>query len=281
MDKAIWLITGSSSGIGRAMANYAISQDCFVIGTFRKSEEAEDFQRANPNNAKAYVLDLVNHEDILSMINSIRHDYGRIDVLMNNAGYGLMGAIEEIDMKEARAQMELNFFSALYLSQQALALLRKSSKATILQISSSAGVKGEAGLGLYNASKFALEGFSEALSEELMESTIRVCIVEPGPFRTNFGNRSIKESAKKLPEFYKNSAHVLIENIRSNDGKQEGDPEKAVKLIFMLTKVDKPPLHFPLGKFAHEQIVNKWKNFNADIENWKEQSIHTQFDDHG
>lgn len=281
MDQTIWLITGASSGLGKAMAEYAISQGCFVIGTFRQANQAEAFKNKYKKKVSTYIVELSKHEDILQMLKSIELEHGRIDVLMNNAGYGLMGAIEEISIEEARDQMEINFFSVFYLSQKALPLLRKSSKASIFQISSSAGVKGEAGLGLYNASKFAVEGFSEALAEELGNTHISVTIVEPGPFRTQFGGSSIKESLVKLPQFYKNTAHKLIENIRLNSGKQDGDPDKAVKLIYQLSLEKNPPLHFPLGKFAHEQIIQKMHAFKADMDAWKASTLHTQFDEHG
>jgi NAD(P)-dependent dehydrogenase (short-subunit alcohol dehydrogenase family) len=163
----IWLITGVSGGLGRALAKEAALQGEIVYGTLRKPEQINEFNELVPGKTFGIQLDVNNHDQIKSVVEQIITQSGRIDVLVNNAGYGLFGAIEELSMEEARMQMETNFFAVLAMTQAVLPILRKQKSGHILQISSMSGLRANSGTGLYNASKFALEGMSEALALEL------------------------------------------------------------------------------------------------------------------
>ena len=205
-------------------------------------------------------------------------NFGSIDILVNNAGYGLFGAIEEVSLDEARQQMETNFFGALALTQAVLPFMRERKSGHIIQISSMAGFRAVAGMGLYNASKFALEGFSEALALETKHLNIKVTIVEPGPFRTNWaGDSSIR--SEKVIEEYSPTAGSRISTIQAYSGNQPGDPEKAARAIIKVVNSDNPPLRFPLGTVAIQAIRNKLKSVEEEINEWEKVAADTSFDD--
>ena len=198
------------------------------------------------------------------MVNEIIDRFGRIDVLVNNAGVGFAGAIEETGMAEARAVFDANFFGALKLTQAFLPHFRRQRNGHIIQISSHSGVKGFAGFGIYGASKFALEGFSEALAQEVAPLGIRVTMVEPGPFRTNFAGTGFG-LASTIIDDYGPTVGAFRERIKGVDGRQEGDPAKAAQLIVDLAHADNPPLRLPLGKIALATIQAKIDSVQSDL----------------
>lgn len=268
MKQKIWFITGISSGLGRALAEAVIEKGDFVIGTFRRQSEAEAFNQQHGNDALALVLDLTNPAQIEEVCNTIRQRFGKLDVLVNNAGFGLAGAIEETSIDEAREVFETNFFGTLLLTQTLLPLFRQTKTGHIIQVSSHGGFKAFAGFGIYNASKFALEGVSEALAQELAPFGIKVTIVEPGPFRTNFAGSSFKQ-AKMLIDDYNPTAGAFRERMKQVDGKQEGDPAKAAQAIIHITGLDSPPLRLPLGKIALVTLNAKIQSVQQDIDHFK------------
>mgnify|MGYP001822861544 CR=1 FL=1 len=179
MEKRIWLITGISSGLGKALAERIMDSGDFVLGTFRKENQLSDFNRANQGKGFAYLLDVTDHLAIENLVVAIKKEYSKVDVLVNNAGVGFIGAIEESSMEEVRQVFEANFFGVLKLSQEVLPIMREQRAGHIVQISSHGGLKAFGGFGIYNASKFALEGFSEAMAQEVNPLGIKVSIVEP------------------------------------------------------------------------------------------------------
>ncbi|WP_309640266.1 oxidoreductase [Flavobacterium sp.] len=267
INKKIWFITGISSGLGKALAEAVIESGDFVIGTFRTQQQTDSFNRLHQEKAFAVTLDITKTKEIETVFNTIKNTFTNVDFLVNNAGYGLAGAIEETSLKEVRDIFEANFFGTLQVTQTFLPLFRQQKSGHIIQISSHGGFKAFAGFGIYNASKFALEGFSEALATEIAPLGIKLTIVEPGPFRTNFAGNSLKQ-AKKIIDEYRPTAGIFREKLSAVDGKQEGDPKKAAHAIIDITKIEKPPLRLPLGKIAIVSLKTKIDNVKKDLEDY-------------
>lgn len=265
MSQKIWLITGISSGLGKALAQSVMQNGDFVIGTLRKAEEVEAFNKDHSKKGKAILLDVTDFDSVKKVVQQIVSDYGRIDVLVNNAGIGFVGSVEETSLSETRHVMETNFYSALMLTQAVLPIMRKEESGTIVQISSHGGVKAFAGFGIYNASKFALEGFSEALAQEVTPLGIKVLIVEPGPFRTSFAGNNLKQSEKVIYD-YADTAGAFKSKLRSVDGLQEGDPVKAAMAIMDHIVSGNSTLRMPLGKVALQTIGAKIQSLTNDLE---------------
>ncbi|MEM6299401.1 MAG: oxidoreductase [Bacteroidota bacterium] len=264
MKKRTWLITGISSGLGKALAQHVMDKGDFVIGTFRKQEQVDAFNNQQEN-GYAIKLDITKEDQIEEAVRAVFDKFGQIDILVNNAGVGFIGAIEETSLQEVRSVFEANFFGTLKLTQSVLPFMRKVRKGHIIQISSHGGIKAFAGFGIYNASKFALEGFSEALTQEVAPLGIKVSIVEPGPFRTNFAGERLGEAKNSIAD-YSETAGAFRTKLRSVDGKQEGDPEKAAEAIFELSNSENPALRLPLGKVALMTIGMKIDSVKADLE---------------
>lgn len=265
----IWFITGISSGLGKALAQTVIEKGDFVIGTFRNQSQTDTFNIQHQDKAFALTLDISKPSEIERAVKLVTSKFGKIDVLVNNAGYGLAGAVEETSIEETKAIFEANFFGTLNLTQSFLPIFRQQKSGHIIQISSHGGFKAFAGFGIYNASKFALEGFSEALAQEVGPLGIKLTIVEPGPFRTNFAGSGFKLAEQTIAD-YNTTAGVFREKIKSVDGKQEGDPNKGAKAIYDLTKLDQTPLRLPLGKVALHSLSSKLESVKTDLENFKD-----------
>lgn len=260
-----WLITGISSGLGKALAEQAVKNGDFVIGTFRNKHQIENFNKKYSGKAIAYKLDVTNASEIEKTIYEIIEKHKKIDVLVNNAGVGFVGAVEETSTDEVRAVFEANFFGALKVTQTVLPYMRTHKSGNIIQISSHGGIKAFAGFGIYNASKFALEGFSEALAQEVAPLGIKVSIIEPGPFRTNFASSTLGE-AEKVIDDYNETAGNFRAKLKSVNGKQEGDPNKAALAIIDLVEQDQPSLRLPLGKIPLTTIQMKLDSVQKDLD---------------
>jgi NAD(P)-dependent dehydrogenase (short-subunit alcohol dehydrogenase family) len=265
MEKKIWLISGISSGLGKTLAQTVIETGDFVIGTFRQQAQVEAFNEQYSKRAFSILLDIRDEESIKRKVEKLLRQFERIDVLVNNAGVGFVGAIEETSMEETRKVFEANFFGTLKLTQSILPYMRKEKNGHIVQISSHGGIKAFAGFGIYNSSKFALEGFSEAMAQEVEPLGIKVSIVEPGPFRTNFAGKGLGE-AVKIMEDYSETAGAFRSLLKSIDGKQEGDPLKAARAIIELVNSEKPSLRLPLGKVPLSTIGMKIDSLRQDLE---------------
>ncbi len=269
MTPKIWFITGISSGLGKALAQTVIDKGDFVIGTFRSQTQADAFNQLHKNQGFALSLDITKPTQIDKAFELVKEKFARIDVLVNNAGFGFAGAIEETSIAETREIFEANFFGTLQLTQTFLPLFRQQKSGHIIQISSHGGFKAFPGFGIYNASKFALEGFSEALAMEVAPLGIKVTIVEPGPFRTNFAGSSFKQANATI-EDYISTAGTFRARMKQIDGKQEGDPVKAAQAIMDITKLDSPPLRLPLGKMAIISLSTKLESVQKDLNDYKE-----------
>lgn len=264
MEK-VWFLTGASSGFGAALSKVILEEGHLLAATFRNSEAAEKFTAAHKGRGLGLVMDVTKEADVNAALDAAVEAYGKIDVLVNNAGYGTIGAIEEFSMEEIRQQMETNFFGAMMVTKKALPLMRKQGNGHIVQISSQAGFRAAAGFGLYNASKFALEGFSEALAQELAPFGIRVVIVEPGPFRTQFLAGSMKLPSQKIDAYKNTAVSQMYQYMEKMDGKQEGDPAKGAKAIVDYINSNAPNLRLPLGKSSVQGIRAKLASVEKDL----------------
>lgn len=269
----VWFITGCSKGLGRVLAEEVLKKGDQVAATARDVNTLADLVTKG---AKAYKLDVNDEPEVKSVTLRIAADFGRIDVLVNNAGYGLTGAIEETSDAEARAQMDTNVFGVLNCCRAVLPVMRQQKSGHFLQIASVAGWSAAPGLGIYNASKFALVGLSEALSLEVGALGIRVTIVEPGPFRTEWAGSSMVDAKLKIAD-YAATAHQTAKHLHGVSGKQEGDPVKAAKAMIAAVEAPKPPLHLPLGAFAVERIRAKMARAEKDIAAWEKVAVDTAF----
>ena len=272
MNKRIWLITGVSSGLGKALAEAVISSGDFVIGTFRKESEVKAFNEKYGSQATGILLDVTDILSIDEMIGQLVSSVGHIDVLVNNAGIGFIGAIEEASVEEVRTVFEVNFFGMFKLTQAVLPHMRARKSGQIVQISSHAGVKAFAGFGIYNASKFAMEGMSEALAQELSPLGIKVSIMEPGPFRTNFAGRSLHQAEQVISD-YDDSAGAFRQKLLSVHDKQEGDPVKASQLILDHVNDQDSTLRLALGSIPLKTIGMKIDSLQSDLDVNKDTSL--------
>lgn len=260
----VWFITGASSGLGEALANAALENGHKVAATFRNEEGATAFSNSN-NNAVGLVVDVTNYSAVQNGVQKAIEVFGRIDVLVNNAGYGTIGAIEEFSMDEIRAQFETNFFGAVQATKEVLPHMRQQGGGHILQISSAAGFKATGGFGVYNASKFALEGFSEALAQEVSPFGIKVTIVQPGPFRTKFAGSSVKLAERRMDEYKTTPVAQMYHYISRIDGRQEGDPQKAAQSLIDFVESGGGTLRLPLGKHSLDAIRAKLRQVEGDL----------------
>ena len=263
----VWFITGISSGLGKALVEEVAESGDYAVGTFRNLEQVEDFNNPPKERAFAVKLDITQPGEIEQAVETVLARWGRIDVLVNNAGFGFAGAVEEASAQELREVLETNFFGVFYVTQCVLPALRRQRSGHIIQISSHNGFRGSPGFGIYNASKFAVEGMSEALAAEVAPLGIKLTIVEPGPLRTNFAGNAFRE-AERIIEDYATTAGAFRTRIKQIDGKQEGHPQKAAKAILQIASVENPPLRLPLGKIAVATLNSKLSGVQKDLEAW-------------
>lgn len=264
MSNKVWLITGCSTGFGRELIREVSERGEIAIGTVRKQDQIADLEAINPELVKGIVLDVQQQSTIDEAAKFIKEKYGRLDVLVNNAGYGTLGPIEDTDEEEVQRQFDVNVFGCVRMMKLALPFMRAQKSGRILNITSIAGLKGFPGVGIYNGSKFALEGIGEALAAETAHMGIHVTNVEPGPFRTDWAGRSATFNESSI-EDYNDSAVKNMEAIRDLSGNQVGDPKKAVAAMYELTKLDEPPVHLPLGGPAYERIGLHLDAFKEEV----------------
>ena len=245
-----WLITGCSTGFGRLLAQAALDRGDQVVATARSPATLSDMAKAFPKTARTIALDVTKAGDAEKAVAVAMEAFGRLDVLVNNAGFGFIGAIEEATPDDTgRCSRPTSSACWRQPARPCRRCVRPAPVDRIVNMSSGAGIKGLQGSGHYNATKFAVEGISEALAQEVAPFGIAVIIVEPGPFRTDFLGRSISAAKKEMPE-YAATAGVFRTFRANNDGKQVGDPDKAVKVMLKVIDLQKPPLHLPLGARA-------------------------------
>lgn len=263
-----WLITGCSTGFGKILAQAALDRGDNVVATARKPDTLADLRAPEPGQLQIAALDVTRPGDAAAAVALAEQHFGRLDILVNNAGFGFVGAVEEGEADEYRPMFETNVFGLIETTRAALPALRRSRGGRIVNLSSIAGIVGRAGFGYYNASKFAVEGFSEALAQEMEPFGVKVIIVEPGPFRTEFLGRSINASRNEMPE-YATTAGATRAYAAADDGRQGGDPHKAIAVILKAIDSDTPPLHLVLGRDAYPRARAKLNAFLADMDAWE------------
>jgi NAD(P)-dependent dehydrogenase (short-subunit alcohol dehydrogenase family) len=262
----IWFITGISSGLGEALAQAVMQKGDVAVGTFRQEAQAQQFTEQSAGKGLGLVVDVTKSTQLEQAFQIIFERYGRLDVLVNNAGIGFAGAIEEATLEEAKHIFEVNLWGAMLATQLALPIFRAQQSGHIFQLSSGAGLRGTAGFGIYNASKFALEGLSEALADEVKPFGVRITIVNPGPFRTKFAGSSLILAQKNLPE-YDATAGLFRKRLEQINNTQEGSPEKAAQIIVETAYSENPPLRLPLGKIVLGAFEAKIKMLQTDLDN--------------
>jgi len=275
----VWFITGASTGFGRLLAEHLLAQGANVVATARKPEQLTDLTTKYASNVQILPLDVTSQSQIDAAVKDALGRFGHIDVLVNNAGYGLTGAFEEVTEDEYMPMFNTNVFGLIQMTQALLPHFRERRSGNIVFLSSIGGLIGLPGWAFYNATKFAVEGLGEALGLELAPLGVHVTIVEPGPFRTDFLGRSGVAAKNIIPD-YAETAGKTREYFNSQAGKQAGDPQKAIEAIVSAVEAPKPPRHLLLGKLALERYQAKVAAFQADIDAWKETTVGADFPGH-
>ena len=272
----VWFITGASTGFGRLLTEHLLALGANVIATARKPDQLTPLVTKYPANLQILPLDVTSQPQIDAAVSDALARFGHVDVLVNNAGYGVNGAIEEVSEDEYIPMFQTNVFGLINVTKALLPQFREHGTGNIVNISSIGGLIGSPGWGYYNASKFAVEGLSMALAGEMEPLGVHVTVVEPGPFRTDFLGRSGVEAKTVIPA-YTPTAGKAREYLNTQSGKQPGDPQRAVEAIVAAVSAPKPPKHLILGKIA----LNRWKarlaEWGTEVTEWEETTLGTDF----
>ncbi|QDE39562.1 oxidoreductase [Luteibacter pinisoli] len=275
-DSKIWFITGCSTGFGRELAQQALSRGDRVVLTARKPEQVEDIAAKHPDTALVLPLDVTSEQAIVKAVAAAEAHFGQIDVLVNNAGYGYFSAIEEGEDDEVRRQFETNVFGLMSLTRHVLPGMRKRRSGHIVNVSSIGGLVAFPATGYYHATKWAVEGFSESLSKEVAPLGIKVTIVEPGRFRTDWAGRSVIES-KTVIDDYDATAGLRRRQAKEYTGNQPGDPARGAAAIITVVNEAQPPLRLLLGSDAYKFASDRLEELRSNFEAWKDLSTGTDF----
>jgi NAD(P)-dependent dehydrogenase (short-subunit alcohol dehydrogenase family) len=270
-----WLITGCSIGFGAEIAAAALERGDRVMLTARDPAKLAPLAARYPQLARTAALDVTDVASVEAAIQATEDAFGQLDVFVNNAGYGVIGAVEEVSASEYRRMFETNVFGLIEATRAALPALRRS-RGTIVNMSSGAGLFTRAGFGLYSATKFGVEAVSEALAQEVQPFGIRVLIVEPGAFRTDFLGRSMTIAASRLA-IYDDTAAGMRNYSASMSGRQPGDPVKGAEVILAAVDAEDAPLRLPLGPDAHRNIRAKLASVAGDLDAWSDRTTATNF----
>jgi NAD(P)-dependent dehydrogenase (short-subunit alcohol dehydrogenase family) len=262
-----WLITGSSRGLGRELAKAVLESGDRVVATARTPQQLDDLVQKYGDNVRAVVLDATDAEAARRAVQTAIDEFGGLDVVANNAGYANSAPIEEIEEADFRAQIETNLFGVVNVTKAALSLFRRQRSGHFLQFSSIGGrAGGTPGMGAYQTAKFAVEGFSEVLNNEVKPFGVKVTIIEPGAFRTDWGGSSM--TIAPVGADYEQTVGEINRYRRSADGQQPGDPALAAKAVVDIVALDEPPLRLLLGKDALEHADRASRSRAAEAEQW-------------
>jgi NAD(P)-dependent dehydrogenase (short-subunit alcohol dehydrogenase family) len=268
------LITGVSSGFGRALAQEALAVGHKVVGTVRSAQAKREFESVSANAAWGRVLDVTDFDTIDGVVAEIEAGVGPIDVLVNNAGYGHEGIMEESPLSEMRQQFDVNVFGAVAMMKAVLPFMRKRRRGHILNITSMGGYITMPGIAYYCGSKFALEGISEALGKEVKPFGIAVTAVAPGSFRTDWAGRSMTRTPRSISD-YDDIFNPIRQAREEKSGKQLGDPRKAARAMLAAIAADHPPAHLLLGSDALGLVRDKLSALNVEIGAWEATTVST------
>lgn len=272
----VWFITGCSTGFGRELAKLVLERGWKAVMTARDPRKIQDLTAGADGRALALRLDVTDPAQIAEAVKKAEGTFGKIDVLVNNAGYGYLSALEEGEDKEIRAMFETNVFGLAAVTRAVLPGMRRRRHGHILNISSIGGFVGFPGISYYNATKFAVEGLSEALAKEVEPLGIKVVIVEPGAFRTDWAGRSLKQAGHTIDD-YATTAIARRQAISNGSGKQPGDPVRAAKAMIEVVESGNPPLRLILGRIALELGRTKLEQVRRDFDTWEKTSQGADF----
>ncbi len=268
----VWFITGCSTGFGLELAKLTLARGWRTVVTARKPEVLDELVAQHGDNALAVRLDVTDNASIEGAVAQAEAKFGRIDVLVNNAGYGYIAAIEEGEDDQIRAQFETNFFGLVATTQRVLPGMRRRRSGHIVNVSSIGGLVGFGATGYYHATKFAVEGMSESLNIEVAPLGIKVTIVEPGPFRTDWAGRSLVESRTVIDD-YAPTAGKRRQETRARSGQQPGDPVRGAEAIIQAVESENPPLRLLLGAPALKLAYDRLDSLRANFDAWKETTL--------
>lgn len=274
----LFLITGASSGLGRAFAEAALEAGHTVIGTVRKQADAEEFEQLWPGKSLARILDVTDDDAVFRTVDEIEAEVGPIDVAIANAGYGHEGVFEESTMAELRAQFEVNVFGVVATVKAVLPYLRQRRRGHILGVTSMAGLITVPGTSFYQGSKYAVEGILETVGKEVAPFGVHVTAIAPGSFRTDWAGRSMVRTDRSVPD-YDQVMNPIRDHRLAASGKQLGNPQKAAEAVLHILDVPHPPAHLVLGSDALRLIANGRAAVDKEISEWEELSRSTDFPD--
>jgi NAD(P)-dependent dehydrogenase (short-subunit alcohol dehydrogenase family) len=277
-DNRVWFITGCSTGFGRELAKMVLDRGYRAVVTARDPAKVEDIAVGHEDRALVLELDVTDPVEVNVAVKSAEQHFGGIDVLVNNAGVGYFGAVEESDEEEVRRMFEINFFGLSSMTRAVLPGMRKRRTGHIVNISSIGGLRSFPSLAYYHATKYAVEGFSESLALEVAPLGIKVTIVEPSGFRTDWAGRSAAEARNRISD-YAPTAGRNLENIRGNSGRQAGDPVRAAAAIIAAVESPDPPLRLLLGKAALNGARGKLDSLKKDFDAWEKTTVEADFPD--
>ena len=272
----IWFVTGSSRGLGRVLVETVLAAGDKVVATARKTEDLADLTKIHGDKIRTVKLDVTSPDDVKKAVTKAVEAFGRIDVVVNNAGYGFTGAFEEMTPEQFKGQIDTNFWGVVNVTREILPLLRKQGSGHIIQITSIGGRIGVPGVSGYHAAKFAVEGLSESLAQEIKPLGLKLTIVEPGGFRTDWAGASMAYA--RPIEAYAPTVGVIRDYMAQHAGQQPGDPRKAAQAILKIVDLTEPPLRLPLGNDAIAFLRNGYKTSAEELERWAEITQSTDFD---
>lgn len=275
--KNVWFITGSSRGLGRELTAQVLAKGDLVAATARDTHSLKDFVEKYPDQILPLTLDVTDYDQVHLVVKSAVTHFGRIDILVNNAGFGIVGAAEAFTETQVRSQLETNLYAPIEITRAVLPIMRKQRSGRILQVSSIGGRVGNAGVSIYQAAKFGLSGFSEALAKEVNELGIYVTSIEPGGFRTDWAGASMSYAPHIAG--YENTVAKRADFFQSGSFVPMGDPEKAVEAMLNVVEHPQPPVHLVLGSEAIGMLKHADATRAAEMQKWMEVSLSTDHDE--
>lgn len=273
-----WFITGCDKGMGHAFAETVLAAGDTVVVTARDRNNVTDLLESYPETALGYTLDVTDLREIRRVVAEAEEKTGGIDVLVNNAGYGLLGPVEATEPGEYRPLFEVNFFGAAEVTRAVLPYMRRRRSGYIVSNTSIGGFAASPGFGFYAASKFALEGLSEAVALDTAVFGIRVTILEPGSTRTDFAGASMTRARRVIEEYRQSGVQTTLDRMQARDGAQPGDPRRLAKILLKFSRMEEPPLRFPTGEDGLSRMRQKLQATAADAEQFAELSLAVEFD---
>ncbi|MFB7288887.1 oxidoreductase [Actinacidiphila glaucinigra] len=276
MEKRNWLITGVSSGLGRAFAQAALAAGHTVVGTVRSEEDLQAFAELEPGHAHGRILDVTDSSAVSSVVAEVEQSVGPLDVVVANAGYGVEGTFEETPLAEVRRQFDVNVFGAVATLQAALPHMRRRRRGHLMAVTSMGGLMAVPGMSAYCGSKFALEGMLEALGKEVAQFGIHVTAIEPGSFRTDWAGRSMTRATHNIDDYDELFTPIRQARLKAS-GNQLGNPAKAGEAVVRITSVEQPPAHLVLGSDALRLVTAARTAVDEDIRAWETLSRTTDF----